>query len=70
MSFAGSRDRLVNWLWEGKELWFQLAIAWWAITLTLMLWWSAILVRYLFFGLLLVPYRLLAEGQSEEENPG
>jgi Flp pilus assembly protein TadB len=67
MSFVGSRDRIVNWLWEDKELWFQLAVAWWAITLVLTVWWSAILMWYLFFGLLLVPYRLLRRGSRKRK---
>jgi hypothetical protein len=67
MSFAGSLARSQNWFWHGQELWFKLAIGWWAIGMLLMLWWTTILMWYLLFGLLLVPYRLIRRGSRKQK---
>ncbi|MEY4648496.1 MAG: hypothetical protein RL009_912, partial [Actinomycetota bacterium] len=67
MSFAGSLGRTLNWLWNGKELWFKLAIGWWAVMFVVMMWWMCIFLWYCVFGIFLVPYRLVRRGARKQK---
>lgn len=66
MSFAGSLARTQNWLSHDQELWFKIAVGWWAVVTLGLMWWSLIFVWYLIFGLLLVPYRLIRRGSRKQ----
>jgi hypothetical protein len=67
MSFAGSLARAQNWLWHEQELWFKIAVGWWAVGTLVMMWWLLIVLWYMIFGLLLVPYRLIRRGSRKQK---
>jgi len=67
MSFSGSLARTQNWFWHDKELWFKIAVGWWAVGFLLLAWWPSILFWYLSFGLLVVPYRLIRRGSRKQK---
>ena len=67
MSFAGSLARTQNWLWHDQELWFKIAVGWWAVGTLVMMWWMLIVMWYMIFGLLLAPYRLIRRGSRKQK---
>ena len=67
MSFAGSAQRAILWLWTDKHPAVQWGIGIWLIPLLLSVWWAYIADWYLIFGIFLVPYRVLRRGSRKRK---
>jgi hypothetical protein len=67
MSFAGSTQRAILWLWTDKHPAVRWGIGIWLIPILLSVWWAYIAAWYFIFGIFLVPYRLLRRGSRKRK---
>jgi hypothetical protein len=67
MSFTGSSERVKNWFWREKPVWYKWVFGWWVVPIITLFWWVGVFVWGLVFGLLLAPYRLIRRGSRKRK---